>query len=557
MLLPSRVARALLLPLVLSGSVLAPAMATAESPGATPAPTTPALHSRTAGTPDTEVDATRAALNRIERSLTAVDGPPPQSRSASSGRPDLTLDLLRLQRGLGSLAPREAERARILLLRPTDGFADPLGLGYGRNARPRSDCRVRRTRGSHVCVTWASRGVDRPPPGDADRDGVPNQVERTRDVVNYVWKRLVTRGGYRAPRPDKGHGRQGPDRRLDVYLKDIGSYGYYGYCSIDAMPVRGTGRDAPAYCVLDDDYSPRQFPFNSPRGNLQVTAAHEFFHAVQFAYDINDDDWFMEGTAAWVEDELYDAVNDNLNYLDRSQLSHPWKSLDYNGDSQWHPYGSWVFWRFLTESFPASGSSGLPLVMRSLWGHADNAAPGSTGTYSLRALQRALVDRGSSVADVFAAFSAANRHPTPSYSEGASYLDFLSPPNRTWTVTSEPHEATWILDHLSSASVALRPDVSGSSNDILRLEVDAEDGVPFAATVTAAGQATPVVIPLDDSGDGAVELPFDPALIDDLQITLSNTSTRLDCGHRTRYSCGGVATDDASAVTLRAWVPAP
>ena len=38
--------------------------------------------------------------------------------------------------------------------------------------------------------------------------------------------------------------------------------------------------------MLDNDYAPAQFPSGtSPQNNLTVTAAHEFFHAVQYAYD--------------------------------------------------------------------------------------------------------------------------------------------------------------------------------------------------------------------------------------------------------------------------------
>jgi hypothetical protein len=47
--------------------------------------------------------------------------------------------------------------------------------------------------------------------------------------------------------------------------------------------------------VLDDDYSTSQFP-DPPLVSLDVTAAHEFFHAVQFAYDYFEDSWLMEGT---------------------------------------------------------------------------------------------------------------------------------------------------------------------------------------------------------------------------------------------------------------------
>ena len=69
-----------------------------------------------------------------------------------------------------------------------------------------------------------------------------------------------------------------------------------------------------AYCVVDNNFTAAQFfqGTYAPLENLQVTAAHEFFHAVQFAYDAVDDQWFMESTATWMEDEIYDDVNDNL-----------------------------------------------------------------------------------------------------------------------------------------------------------------------------------------------------------------------------------------------------
>ena len=46
-------------------------------------------------------------------------------------------------------------------------------------------------------------------------------------------------------------------------------------------------------------------PAHTPLENLEVTAAHELFHAVQFAYDYDEDAWFMEATATWAEDEVY------------------------------------------------------------------------------------------------------------------------------------------------------------------------------------------------------------------------------------------------------------
>ena len=62
-----------------------------------------------------------------------------------------------------------------------------------------------------------------------------------------------------------------------------------------------------------------------------MTAAHEYFHATQFAYDIAEDGWFLEATATWAEDELYDDVNDNVQYLTDSPITHPGQPIDKFG----------------------------------------------------------------------------------------------------------------------------------------------------------------------------------------------------------------------------------
>ena len=58
----------------------------------------------------------------------------------------------------------------------------------------------------------------------------------------------------------------------------------------------------------------------------------------------------MEATATWAEDELYDGVNDNVQYLRSGPMSLPHKSLDQF--FQFYHYGAWIFFRYLTERFP-------------------------------------------------------------------------------------------------------------------------------------------------------------------------------------------------------------
>ena len=108
----------------------------------------------------------------------------------------------------------------------------------------------------------------------------------------------------------------------DVYLADIGDYAY-GYCNTDLPPGEYVeGNAVYTFCVLDNDYSFDEFgDANTPAWSfMQVTAAHEYFHAVQAAYDWEEDFWLLEATATWVEDEVYDDINDNVGYLPYGQL---------------------------------------------------------------------------------------------------------------------------------------------------------------------------------------------------------------------------------------------
>ena len=138
----------------------------------------------------------------------------------------------------------------------------------------------------------------------------------------------------------------------DIYLADIGPEALYGYCTTDE-PLAENEWDAWAYCVLDNDYAANEFTTGTPMQNMRVTAAHEYFHAVQFGYDAFEDGWFMEATATWAEDELFDDIDDNLQYLSAGPLGQPWVPLDWFGGS--HHYGDWIWFRYLSERFPSRG----------------------------------------------------------------------------------------------------------------------------------------------------------------------------------------------------------
>jgi hypothetical protein len=381
-----------------------------------------------------------------------------------------------------------------------------------------------------VRVHWSSS--DR-----AVTDAYVNEVGRTARHVLATY----AAAGYRAPERD---GSRGGNNKLDIYLQDLGSQGLYGYCDTDSPPPSGGPYDTPAYCAFDDDYA--EFP-RTPLQNLRVTAAHELFHAVQFAYDYTEDAWFMEATAVWAEDEVYDGVNDNLQYLRQSPLTQPDASMDhFTGLRQ---YGDWIFYRYLTERFPAA-QGGLPTLIRQIWRRADGSA-GAADDYSIRATARELVSRGTSLRSAFARFADANRRPGRSYDEGAANHYPAAPLAGSVKLSGGHRASAWKsrrVDHLASATFRFQR-VSGLAARKLAVRVDLPPTARGSAAVltiyrTSARPQTKAVR-LSSRGNAIKRVGFGRA-VKKVEVSLVNASTRYRCGAAPSagFSCSGRALDD-------------
>ena len=193
--------------------------------------------------------------------------------------------------------------------------------------------------------------------------------------------------------------------------------------------------DMSAYCVLDNDYDISQFGYPDPTLPLKVTAAHELFHAVQFAYDIGEDGWLMEGTATWMEERVYDAINDNRRYLVSSPLARPLIPLDHN--TGFRVYGTWIFWQFLTEYL--GGAVPDPTIVRAVWKRADGSPVGQD-MYSTQALASAVGARTVGGTRwrfrwAFADFAVWNARPGKYYDEGGAY------PTAAGGQDGDPHQS--------------------------------------------------------------------------------------------------------------------
>ncbi len=300
--------------------------------------------------------------------------------------------------------------------------------------------------------------------------------------------------------------------------RSSGSQGLYGYCA----PEYRVGRQrhvASGYCVLDDDFAKKQYGVK-PMVSLRVTAAHEFFHAIQFGYDFREDPWLLESTAAWMEEQVADGANDNRRYLPYGQVAKPWTSLDRFDPSGFNQYGNWVFWEYLGERFGTD-------VVRAVWRRAA-AYDGAPDRYSVAALRRTLARYGGLPA-TFAAYAAALTKPARSFPEGAAWPAARIGTGRLGRKDRHAHVALRI-NHLASRSIAARParGLRGRWGLEITIHAPARKTGP-AAYLQVTGRNRDVrhrPIVLTANGVGRARTHFNAKRVRRVTITLANASTR-------------------------------
>ena len=471
-----------------------------------------------------------------------ADATDARSRAAVAGT-DMTLLLRELNARRGELSPADRKVADRLLARPTGGAA-VLGIKY--TSKAKYHCY------RHVCVHWVTKGEDKPNLFDSrDRDRIPEWVEKTGRTAGLVWKKEVTQAGYRAPRSDLNSKNHGPNKKLDIYLANVGDNGLYGFCTTDD-PRRFRRFSVSAYCVVDNDFSRREFR-TKPIKALRVTVAHEFFHAVQYSYDWLEDSWLLEGTATWIEDQVFDKINDNRQYLKKnSPHTNPEVPLDLFSSQSYPQYGVWSFFQYLGEKYPTE-LGGMPKIVHDIWKYADDSSATKPQQWSSQAVDSALKLRGSNMTNAFAEYGAVNLLPAKFYSEGAAFP--VAPTVGTCTAPFVDCGAGGPLNHLSNASVKYVPSAGSNTLTVnVNLPEPLTGSAATVTTVSLAGVPTFQRIPLNSFGDNPnyVVSAFNSATMQYATITLTNASIRFTCWQGTYFSCQGDPTDDGQLVTVTA-----
>ena len=455
----------------------------------------------------------------IERARTIGDLRAVQDEFGDVGAPlthSATSILRDLWLRLPSMSTNQRQAARSLLARPTDTGGDGT-LEYTTEEEA-PICTP------NVCVHYVTT---------TDDAATPTYAASVSVIMEEVWAAEVTRLGWRAPKSDLSASDNGGDGRLDVYLGNAG--GNYGYCAVGG---NYSGRTAAAYCVIDNDFSSAEFGSVDVIAAAKATAAHEFAHAVQFNYNLWAESYVMEQTATWMEDEVYDDLNDAYGYLTLGALALPGVSIDTGGTEAFpgFEYGSFVWMRYLSERF------GGQHVVRDVWERL------AAGAYSLEAIAATVGTKGSDFRSSFADFTSRNVDPSSFYEEGAGYEEW-QPPVRsvrhsvgTGGVTASAAD----VDHLSARFISFTPS-GGSSSDQLTVSVDMTGTANGSrATLVSVGATTSTQTPisLDDTGAGTATVPF----ANEVVLVLTNAAPEMNrCDTDGVFSCGGYpAFDDQS-----------
>ena len=202
-------------------------------------------------------------------------------------------------------------------------------------------------------------GNDAVSPVDADINGIPDYVDLIVTTFTNIGVIDFTNMEFVRPPGDGWYTQidDGGSDHYDVYIFNLET-GYYGYVQAEDYaqnnsPItRGDNefsegaeeeRAMVTFMALRNNYN----DFSGIESEIiEVTSAHEFFHAVQYGYDGWEAGWLLESTAVWMEEHHYDNINDCYQFL-QEFFEEPYLALNYDVN---RGYGAYIYFSYLTDN---------------------------------------------------------------------------------------------------------------------------------------------------------------------------------------------------------------
>ena len=263
----------------------------------------------------------------------------------------------------------------------------------------------------HFHIYYDTSGMNTPALLDVNNNRIEGTAKAYVDSVgaifNHVWDVEIGGLGFSAPPFETGQ------TAYNIFIIELSGEDYGGTNFADTL-----SSGPPFHCTTNIDID-NDFAEYSTKGipALEVTAAHEFHHAIQigsYGYWGDDERYAYEMTSTWMESYVYPAVLDYYQYLHDYfygfSTGLPLYSTAYGG------YERVVWAQFLAKRFGIG-------IMKDTWNHM------ATERY-IESAQNAIAEHGSMLSDEFAQFAYWNYFTadradiSKSYSNGYNYPRF-------------------------------------------------------------------------------------------------------------------------------------
>jgi hypothetical protein len=241
----------------------------------------------------------------------------------------------------GTLILDELGRNRDLLDVEARALFDRYTLTRADDSFPTQALNVYET--TNFYIEYQDNGPHAVPLDDLDPvNGTPDYIEHVGVACENSWSVSVTTLGYNPPPASSATQYNGK------YLIQFQSQSSYGYTTVT------TG--SRTKIVLHPDYvsfPPNDDPDGNELGAMRVTVAHELKHAIQRTYTSWTEGGWVELDATWMEDIVYDGVNDYYNYIfgGGSPFSSPDLPLDDDGTATTGSYEDCNWQHYQSERF--------------------------------------------------------------------------------------------------------------------------------------------------------------------------------------------------------------
>ncbi len=380
--------------------------------------------------------------------------------------------------------------------------------------KPRRQYSVKSPSG-HFTLYYDLTGYNKVPAKDSLKNGIPDYIDSAAVILDHVWDVEINRLGFRPPPDSTGQ----PVQSYPVYFSNMGYYGVTNFDlgeDIAALP----GYNYASYLELHNNFAGGNFATNGLDA-LKVTAAHEFHHAIQLGYQLRwngninfpelPDRFFMEMTSTFMEDYVYDGVNDYVQYVNRFlgvADGRPFNITDGNTE-----YANCLYLKMLTRLYGVN-------IVRKIWEHIVRYPALQAIDLTLRSYNDSFEKSFNQYAD-WLYFSGHHADSLHYFKDGALYKDL--------PVSRDPQKLNTDLQYLTMRHVRILvdqtsvfkaqvscPSNAGRLSHILNTR-EIQPSVPFnRSQYFSQSQSYPLIVVLTNSTMNAIE---------NIQYDLQKTST--------------------------------